>query len=425
MMNERAVRWAPWAIVLLFMLLGAVGQVLWFPNRQGGMADEADTLESFWLFGVFAIYGVIGALAASRNRDRPIGWVFLGVATAMALGFFSEQYAIYALVTNPGSLPAGELIGWPTHWTWSIGLGLLLTFSLLLFPNGRLPSPRWRWVAWLSAGTMAVMALAGGFVPTQNQDFPTIRNPFGLSQLAGWSDLPDQLGGLLAVCGLLSAASLVFRYRGATATERQQLKWFSYAALLLSLVLAYEFVIAPLLSPSDPAFLPAWLFDIALAALPVATGIAILRYRLWDIDVIISRTLLYTALSIILAAVYFASVLLLQAIFQVVTGRTQSQLVTVISTLAIAVLFSPLRRGLQAQLDRRFYRRQYDATRILNGFSTAARNEVDLDRLTDDLVAVVADAMQPAHLSLWQSPQVLEASGQAHQPANKSVRNST
>jgi hypothetical protein len=278
------------------------------------------------------------------------------------------------------------------------GLGLLLTFVLLLFPDGRLPSPRWRLVAWLSAIDLALI------VPTAIVAWP-LRGP----ALLGDGESFGGTGGLfyivstavialMLVCGLASVVSLIVRFRRSQGIERQQLKWFTYAGIVtFALLVISEFVFSRIGEHWRRLLLP------FVPSLPVAAAIAILRYRLYDIDVIIRRTLIYGALTSTLALVYFGSVVLLQSVFTAVGGQ-RSPVVIVASTLAIAALFNPLRHRVQDFIDRRFYRHKYDAAKTLATFSATMRDETDLDRLTETLVVVVEETMQPAHVSLWLKP---------------------
>jgi hypothetical protein len=253
---------------------------------------------------------------------------------------------------------------------------------------------------------MAVLSSLLAFSPQPTNARVASRNPLAVPGLSQADFLEGAAFVVLLLCGLLSAVSLLLRFRSASPVERQQLKWFCFAASLLVVSLILNGDAFTLQVPEQVGVLSDWLFYLGVAAVPLATGIAVLRYRLWDIDVIIRRTLLYTALSLCLAAVYFASVLVLQNGLRLLTGQTQSPLITVLSTLAIAVAFTPLRRRLQITLDRRFYRQRYDAAHILQNFSASVTTDAhaDLDVLADRLVAVVGEVMQPAHVSLWLGP---------------------
>jgi hypothetical protein len=301
---------------------------------------------------------------------------------------------------RPGSLPGGEIAVWSLSWAGPV-LSAAPTFLLLLFPDGRLPSRRWRPVAWLAASAMVISIVGLAFRPGRlDEDYPSVANPFGIGA-GDVLDLINSAGSVLAtVALLLSLISMIVRFLRSSGEERQQLKWIAYAggvmvaAFLVAEVVPGEGLIADLL----------WVTGfVALVGLPIAAGIAILKYRLYDIDIIINRTLVYGALTAMLAGVYFGGVVSLQYVFRALTGQ-ESTLAVVASTLAIAALFQPLRRRIHAFIDRRFYRRKYDAAKTLQAFSAKLRDETDLDALSDELVGVVRETMQPAHVSLWLRP---------------------
>jgi hypothetical protein len=334
-------------------------------------------------------FSTVGALIASRRTRNPIGWILLGSAMSYAVGGLTE--------VPPGSLPGvpHALQDWLGTWVWGVGIALAGTFLLLLFPGGELPSRRWRPVAWAAGVGLVAFVLGQAFAPELAESH--IRNPAGIGGPAGeiFQVLQD---GMLLVIGafVASVASLVVRFRRSTGEERQQLKWLNYAAGLTALAICGSFLIAPLGEPSEAAVnIQNALITGALACVPIAIGIAILRYRLYDIDRIVNRTLVYGLLTVLLAAVYVGVVVGLGTLIG------QSALVVAASTLLVAALFRPARRRVQSLIDRRFYRSKYDAARTLEAFTARLREEVDLDSLTGDLVGVVRDTMQPAHASLW------------------------
>ena len=342
-------------------------------------------------------FSVIGVVIASHRPGNPIGWIFLAIGFSQGLVSFANTYAEYALITEPGSLPGGPVMSWLGQLVWFPGASLMFTFALLLFPDGRLPSPRWRPLAWISAVPLVVFVPgAASLYPHRGRAFMENPNQFEPGGILG--TLLGVMFPLMLVCGLASVISLVVRFRRSRGIERQQLKWFTYAAAVtlgglvmneaLSLGIAGNLLFLP--------FIP---------SIPVAAGIAILRYGLYEIDILINRTLVYGLLTATLAAVYFGGVTATQAIFRTLSGQEQqSQLAIVISTLVIAALFMPLGRRIQGFIDRRFYRRKYDARKTLEAFSAKLRDETDLDALSDDLVGVVRETMQPAHVSLWLRP---------------------
>ncbi|MCA1553536.1 MAG: hypothetical protein LC737_04075, partial [Chloroflexi bacterium] len=304
-------------------------------------------------------------------------------------------YAVYALLAHPGALPAGELMAWLQGSIWILPVGLLLSWLPLLFPNGQFLSPRWRFVA-SGAGIFFVLAwLFYVMIPGPMQNFSTLDNPFGIEGAA--TTLNVGLFSSLALGFATIVASwfsLYLRVRRSSEIEREQIKWLLYA-------LALAILVAPI-SSADSSLAP--LLIAAFFAVPIAVGIAILRYRLYDIDVIIRRTLIYSILTASLTLVYFASILILQQLARTLTGQQQSEIVTVVSTLAIAAVFVPLRNHIQNRIDHRFYRRKYDAQQILAEFSASIRDEVELRQLREDMLRVVNETMQPAHVSLWLTP---------------------
>jgi hypothetical protein len=396
-MSARAAAWLAWSVWVLGLVLAAAILALVRANDPSQFRDQP-----FYLVG-FLAFLTVGALVASRRPENPIGWIFCAVALSNFLWAFGWQYAVYALVTEPGSLPGGRVMAWfGTGWLATLGWGLMATFVPLLFPTGRLPSARWRPVAWLAATLLALGMFALAFTPGPvSEEGPPVPNPAGIEGASGAIVLVENIAiSLLMVIMVASVSSVVLRLGRSRGEERQQIKWFAFAIVLLvsSIVLG----ILANFAPGFGAFTNV-LQVLGVSSVPVAVGIAILRYRLYDIDRIINRTLVYGALTVTLALVYFGSVVTLQNAFRALTGG-DSQLVIVASTLAIAALFQPLRRRIQIVIDRRFYRRKYDAVRTLADFSARLREETDLDALSEDLVAVARDTMQPEHASLWLRP---------------------
>jgi hypothetical protein len=352
----------------------------------------------------FVAFAIVGALILTYRSGHLIGWITLSIGFLFVLGTFASQYAGYALVRHPGSLPGGELLAWMgAGWVASLGWGMMVTFLLLLFPTGRLPSARWKPVAWLTgcviAALIVVISLQTG---SDDPAYPSFRHPLGIQVPF---DLLESIGnfiyGLAMIFILLSAASVIVRYKRAGMEERQQIKWFASSAMLLLVTYALTFTINALNFPGRDV-VNDLLWALVVCTIPISIGVAILRYRLYDIDLIIRRTLIYTALTLSLALFYAGSVVLLQGVFRSVTGSTKpSQFAIVVSTLAVAALFSPLRRRLQERIDRRFYRRRYDAERVLNDFSASLRDEVDIEQLNERLQRVIQETMQPEHVSIW------------------------
>ena len=352
-------------------------------------------------------FGLVGALIASHRPANPIGWLCCVAALCEGLSVFGERYGPYALATAPGALPWGAEVHWQSQWSWAPGLGLILVFLPLLFPTGRPPSRRWRPVAWLGGAAIALLAvgIAAILWPARG---PALLDPQATSTIKGpgWLDtLLSAAFPLTLLAGLAANLSLLVRFRRAHGDERQQLKWFGYAAAVTLAYVAGSNIAFALTGSTRLLAALDVLGALVIPAIPLAVGVAVLRYRLYEIDRIINRTLVYGALTATLAAVYFGGVALLQGLVRLLTGGAgQAPLAVVASTLAIAALFTPLRRRLQAFIDRRFYRRKYDAARTLTAFSARLRDETDLDQLTAHLLAVVEETMQPAHASLWLRP---------------------
>ena len=374
------------------------------------LADAAAARVGTWREQAVSVMGLIGApilggLIASRRPKKPYGWLWLGLGMSAALTGFGQIYAAYALIVEPGSLPAPRAVATV------LGQGfmafiVILPFVFLLFPDGLLPSPRWRLVAWVVVLVGVPLLILPPFVSGGGGVVP-VENPIVIGGTA--SEVTSALidPGIMVIFAaiVLSVLSLVFRYRRASGIQRQQIKWFAYAAALNGFLVAIDMLGFNNLLMVYSFGYELWtlLGTLTFAILYVAVGIAILRYRLYDIDVIINRTLVYGSLTATLALVYVGSVVSLQAALRVLTGQ-ESTLAVVASTLAIAALFNPLRRWVQAVVDRRFYRRKYDARKTLESFSAKLREETELETLSGEVVGVVGETMQPEHVSLWLRP---------------------
>ena len=347
---------------------------------------------------------LVGALIASRQPRNPVGWFVLGHALCFSLGEFGRQYAIYGVLTQHGSLPFARAMIWPTYWVWYPGLVLMISLLPLYFPDGRLVARDWRWATGLAV-VFGTFATGLAMVRPGDNEARGIPNPLGIESLSEGAralssvfDLIMSAGWLLL--GSVAVASLIVRFRRSQAEERKQLEWFLYAVVLVLLVNTIGQLFSSELLPSA---VREFLFVFTLEGLWVAIGIAILRYRLYGIDILINRTLVYGTLTASLAALYFAVIVVLQMLFDLLSGQ-QSTLAVVASTLLIAALFNPLRRRIQLFIDRRFYRKKYDARQTLEAFSARLRDETNLDALSGDLVRMVGDTLQPAHVSLWLRP---------------------
>ena len=383
--TRRRLAWLLWALSSTFL----VGSVVLDPS-----------LELFVVMLPAAALATVGALIALRRPSNSIGWISSTAGFLIAASNVTSGYAHRALFAEPGSLPGGEYAAWLSVQLWPAAFFFGI-YVLLLFPDGRLLSGRWLPVAWVPAvGLMALClgSLEPGLLEDDSQ-FAEIQNPVGIdggeTLLApfGWAVWLILIPGLL-----LGALALVLRFHRSRREERQQLKWVAVAAALFGLA---WFASAASWGTSSQTAQDATgaLALIAVTGLPVAAGIAVLKHRLYDVDLIIRRTLVYGLLTAGLAGLYFGIVLALQQVFSSFAGG--SDLAIAGSTLAVAALFRPARRRIQAAVDHRFYRRRYDAQRILATFSARLRDEIDLDALGGELGGVIKETMQPAHVSLW------------------------
>lgn len=336
-----------------------------------------------------------------RKPGNRIGQLFILIALSMVFWSFSDEYARHALLVRPGSLPFGQLLAWVSLWSWIIYVWPIVIFLPLVYPNGRLPSLRWRPVAWLGGVSMAAMFLAAAFKPGVMEDFAPHVNPLGLGgHAAVWEWLELLVTLLVIPTNLLATLSLILRFRRAGAEPRAQIKWFLYIAVLILLHAAYGISSEVGLAPPLPIDLSSLLFSFLVSAFALALAVAILKHRLYDIDLIIRRTLQYALLTGLLALIYFSSITLLQGVVVSVTGE-HSPIAVVLSTLLSAALFAPLRQRIQAFIDRRFYRKKYDAQQVLTRFAQTAREEVSLEALTAELTCVVQETMLPRYTAIW------------------------
>jgi hypothetical protein len=389
--------WSVWVLSVALVLLS--GPLYWSISASEGTIVRI--VETTFSIVQVVVFSTVGALLIARRPGNRIGWILASAGLAIAATNFAGLYAEFSLVESQGTLPGTVWAAWFVSWIWIVGVGPALTFLLLIFPDGRLPSRRWRLVGWFSAAAIATTALGLAFTPGPMEGFHRA-NPLGFAPLGGSFLHYGGIGWFMfLVCVALSAASVGARYRRANAGERQQIKWFAFAGAIaaagwvgLSITYGGEGTLVVAIQ----------LFQtISIVGVPMAVGIAVLRYRLYDIDVVINRTLVYGSLTATLVAVYFGGIVVLQRVFVVLTGQ-KSTLAVVASTLLIAALFQPLRRRIQSFIDRRFYRRKYDARKTLDAFSAKLRDETNLEALNNELVGVVRETMQPAHVSLWLRP---------------------
>lgn len=391
-MTRRPAPYLAWGLWVVLAAVGGLGSVLFI--RAG-----AFTIDTAALMLAFALFPTVGALVVANRPGNVTGWIFLCVGIGTAITYTSAAFVTYDSALKQ-SLPGAVLIDWMGNWVWpiNIGLGVLL---LQVFPTGRPLSPRWLPLAWLSVATVAADALASAFMPGRFQGETTI-NPFGVAVLGPVLNVVVTAGQLLIIpVALLAVVSAILRFWRSRGEQRQQMKWFAYGAAVGVVAVALNVELVPSSSSTGSSLG----FAVAFAALPIGAGVAVLRYRLYDIDVLINRTLVYATLSAILAAIYFGTVFAATGILRLATGQRALPAVVIVgTTLLIAALFTPLRRRIQAIIDHRFYRRKYDAARTLANFGAALRTETNLADLSARLLEVVEETIQPSYTSLWLLP---------------------
>jgi hypothetical protein len=393
------VAWSLWGLAMV-LEVAAIG--LWLATMPAWSAASAPQNFDPHVF-VVPGYATVGAVIAARRRNR-IGWLFVAFGLASALLVFAEFYFVRGAMVTPGSLPAVRMAGWIASVLWPSGFLFLFLLSLL-FPDGRLPSPRWRPVALALAISWSAVILNVAFTPGRmTLQGLTTTNPMGIAALGhpGWRAVA-QGAAVLAVVTLGAAAlAPLLRYRRADPTQRLQLKWFAF---VVGICAASALVASALIGVLPLVAAVLWGVAIAgvVVGLPAAVGLAILRYRLYDIDRLLNRALVYASLTAVLGLGYGAAVLALGQLFGGVGERTPSWAVAG-ATLAVAGLFQPARRRIQQLVDRRFNRRRYDATKTIEAFSVRLRDEIDLDTLAAELLTVVDQTMQPTQASLWLRP---------------------
>lgn len=412
--SDRALRrlaWAGWWVI------AASSGVAWTITSIGNIDAPASwgstRLGEYAFASMVLAFPLVGLAVLVRQPRNPFGWLLEGVGLSWALPGLIDAYAHYGLVVAPGSLPGPEVAAALNEGTWTWGILMMGVFVILLFPDGHLPGPRWRMVAWL-AGAAAVMvpvaiALSPGIL--EEAPVPGIVNPLAIEALE-----PAVLAltaislPLVPICIIAAAVSLAQRLRHSSGIQRQQIKWLATAGGLVAALFAMSLLatlVAELATRGSPGVLPLPVRAtqeasmVSFLLLPLAIGVAILRYRLFDIDLVINRALVYGSLTATLAGVYVGSVLLLQLVLRPLTD--ESDLAVAVSTLAVAALFRPARSRIQALVDRRFYRRRYDAALALDAFAGRLRHQVDLDAVGADLLAAVRETVQPAHAAIWLS----------------------
>ena len=392
-----------WLVTLFIIGLSTLVLVYWFLTRETP-PTLAESLQSFgWNWALPVVFSVTAALILARQPGNRVGWLLMITAVGTA---FSGPSDLFLAEPRTELTPALWLLLWVSNWGW-----IMMVFPIILiplhFPDGRPPSPRWHWINWLAAGMWIFLMLEIAFTESIGvfDESWLLPNPIGFIPMHAMDGLLMVVwgGGLLALT-IGSVSALIVRYRRAGFVEKEQIKWLVYAAAIFGLVYAGA-VIANISTPeiwSLPIF-GELLLIATMLLLPIAITIAILRYHLFEIDLIIRKTAVYAAISIVLGLVYFGSVILLQTLFGEFLGE-QSTVILVVSTLLIAALFSPVRRWVQNAIDRRFYRSKYDAQQVLNRFAQVARQETDLDNLSAELLSVLYETFQPQSVGLWTAP---------------------
>jgi hypothetical protein len=395
----RAAAWVAWSTVALTVVC-TVLHLTWWTLA----ADVPGAVDSRGEAGLSIPFTLMGALIVTRRPGNTIGWLFCA-GLVFALTGALDAYALYGLAARPGApLPGATAAAWVSSWSWAVGLPMVLLLPLI-YPDGRLPSRRWRPVLWLT-GVLLVSSVASYAFrpgPLEASEVPVAANPLGVEGSGPLLEAVDGVGSVLSVLLFLAVvASVLLRFRRATGVERQQLKWFAYATVGVMVGFIISALVASVVGVRGEL-----LGDLLSSGLtvgwPVAIGIAVLRYRLYDIDRLINRTLVYGLLTILLALAYGTCVVVLGQLFGTVGGEPPSWAVAG-ATLAVAALFSPARRRIQAAVDRSFNRRRYDAARTVEAFSVRLRHQVDLDTLAGELLGVVDTTVEPTTVSLWLRP---------------------
>ena len=396
------IAWSAFGLTVVLAIESVVVGILDHGTELAAPESGTVTAQAAVSFSLLMVtFAALGALVASRRPRNPIGWILCLSPVALGLTQFARDWYVHTQFADPGSLPIAAGLMWAANWAWILGFMPLLTLLLLLFPGGRPPSPRWRWAGWVAGAAMTMLFVGYAFAPGPLEDYPRVDNPLGVGGAA--SDVLSAFRGLgfplFLVAAVASMASLVVRFRRSRGVERQQVKWMAAAAAFTVCAWIGTAVFDQVLGIDVSGVL-----TVGLLALPAATAIAVLRYRLYDLDLVVNRTLVYGALTATLVGSYLGLVLLFQLLLDPLTES--SDLAIAGSTLAVAALFGPARNRIQAAVDRRFYRRRYDAARTVEAFSARLRDEVALEAVSGELRSVAQRTLEPAHVSLWLRPEV-------------------
>jgi hypothetical protein len=407
-LSDRFLRGAAWVGWWFFVVaLGAAGLADLTQGVEVTVPVVAEALMFALVIGAFPLSGLLVLRRQPRNN---VGWLLLAVGCVWAMGGLGDAYSTYGLLIAPGSLPLAAVGATVSSSIWAPALGVMSTFLLQRFPDGRLPGPRWRVLSRLS-GLVVVSLTALLMVSPGELEEGSLRgqrNPMGIEALEPAGDVLLALLLLsFTVCVVSSAWCLVARFRRSQGVERQQLKWMTTAGAVMALAFFANFLVSlPYTRGTEPGWLLVFnnLAFATWALLPAAVATAVLRHGLYDIDVVVNRALVYGSLTATLAATYLGSILVLQLLLRPLTER--SDLAVAASTLAVAAVFGPTRRRIQTAVDRRFYRHKYDAARTVADFGARLRRELDLDAIGAGLVKVTDDAVRPTAVSLWLGPAV-------------------
>jgi hypothetical protein len=392
---------------LALVLLTAGLLLLWV--SAGGPLPESYSSRPEQAINLVGLLGppLLGGLIVARRPSNPYGWLWAAYGLGWAVVGFTNAYVAYLSASDTGVAWWARPIAWVNMLAFVPLLGLT-ALILLLFPDGQPSSGRWRWVAWAIGGVVVVTTVAGALLPAEKGD--PVGNPLAMQGSAeAVAEAVADVGITALFFGIvLAAASLLLRFRRARGLQRQQLKWLAYGGAVLA-----GYVVLDMVSLAPSGLVDALLEALTFAALYVGVGMAVLRYRLYDIDRLINRTLVYGSLTAILGLGYAGIVLVLGQLFGGVTKDPPSWAVAG-ATLAVAALFQPARRRIQRAVDRRFNRRRYDAARTIEAFSARLRDEIDLDTLSAELLGVVRQTMEPTTASLWLRPPVNPARPVSH-----------
>lgn len=399
-MRAGTARRLAWAAFLLWVLFLIANFALDYATKPVSGTPEPEGP----LFALIpASFAIVGILILGRQPRNRVGWILMVIGLAWVVPL--EAYGGFAYSRG---LPGGALFIALSGPTWVPPIGLMGTILLLRFPNGNLPSPRWKKLEWLAviAISVAVVAILFGPRDLVEEGYRGLANPLGIDALESLLSALLVFILLIPLTIAASAASLILRFRRSTGMERLQIKWLTSAAVAVAIIYLIA-MLASLNSDWGGATTPTWILFLqnasfaSFALIPIAIGFAVLRYRLYDIDLVINKALVYGSLTALLAAIYVGGVVGLGALVRAIADPRGNSLVIAASTLAVAALFRPARQRIQEFIDRRFYRRKYDAARTLEVFSARLRDQVDLDSLSGELVGVVRETMQPAHVTLW------------------------